>query len=187
MSVGRSVAVLLLLVAAAGCTSPEQRAVDPPPPSARASVAPGGLVAGCEDAVAQEQDPGRTYRVAAGVVAVPSGDQVLEPLEQASGAGPARLFAKWGLLVRSGSTVELSLPPGWGDRARINWGDSGAEPATAITVTACTAGPGERPWSVFTGGTWVAEADCVPIRISTGTEQVTVELSIGAPCRRPGG
>ena len=175
------VTALLLLTAAAGCTADDPGTVGPPPPRASAPAAD------CAHAVAQQRDPGSTYQVVAGAVAVPAGDQVLQPAEQTPGVGPTRLFAKWGLLVRTGTTVELSLPPGWGERARIRWGDPGAEPASAVTVVSCTAGSGAGPWSVFTGGTWVAEPDCVPIHIRTATEQATVELSIGTPCGRPGG
>jgi hypothetical protein len=184
----RLAVALLVSAGCAGCTA-EDQSTPPPSAPAPASAPPGGVATGCADAVAQEKDPGQGYRVVADVVAVPVGDRVLEPAEHAAGEGPTRLFAKWGLLVRTGATVELSLLPGWGDRARIGWGGSGSDPATSVTVVSCPAEPGRAPWSVFTGGTWVIEPDCVPIRVSAqpAGQQVTVELSIGTSCRRPGG
>lgn len=174
---------LLLMAGTAGCGE-DPGIVNPPP-----SVPSGGLftgpVTGCPDAIDREDEPGGTYQVVAGVVAVPAPGQVLEPAEQASGEGPTRLFAKWGLLVRTGATADLSLLPGWADRARLAWGDTDVEPATTVRVIAC---PDDGGWSVFTGGTWVIEPDCVPIRVITANgEEATAELSIGTPCSRPGG
>jgi hypothetical protein len=177
----RKVIALVLMAGAAGCGE-DPGIVDPLPSSGPSAAV---KAVGCPEAISQEDDPGETYQVVAGAAAVPAGDRVLEPALQTSDEGPTRLFAKWGLLVRTGATVDLSLLPGWADRARLSWGDTGVEPATAVRVTACRDG---AAWSVFAGGTWVAEADCVPIRITAATgEEDTVELSIGAPCSRPGG
>jgi hypothetical protein len=180
----RKVIALLMMAGAAGCGDGPGN-LDPPPPVPSGGLFTAGPVVGCPDVISQEDDPGEGYQVVAGVVAVPARDRVLEPAPQTSGDGPTRLFAKWGLLVRKGSTVELSLLSGWADRARLRWGNTDVEPAATVRVTAC---PDGAPWSVFVGGTWVAEADCVPIRIITGTgEEAAAELSIGAPCSRPGG
>lgn len=175
---------LLLMAGTAGCGDGPGN-LDPPPSVPSTGVSTAGPVVGCADAIDREDDPGDSYREVAGVVAVPASDRVLEPVPQHPGDGPTRLFAKWGLLVRTGATVDLSLLPGWADRARLSWGDTDVEPATAVRVVAC---PDGAAWSVFAGGTWVAEADCVPIRITAPTgEDALVELSIGAPCSRPGG
>jgi hypothetical protein len=180
MPIVRKVIALFLMAGTAGCG--DDPGVLPPPPSASAGGMP---AAGCPDTIAHEDDPGEAYQVIAGVVAVPAADRVLEPSEQPSGQGPTRLFAKWGLLVRSGATVDLSLLPGWADRARLRWGNTDIEPAAAVRVVAC---PDDGTWSVFAGGTWVIEPDCVPIRIVTATgPEALAELSIGTPCSRPGG
>ncbi|GIF39644.1 hypothetical protein [Actinoplanes xinjiangensis] len=182
MPIVRKVIALLMVAGAAGCGD-DPGIPDPPAPSGGLVTA--GPVVGCPDAIGQEDAPRDTYQVVADVVAVPAADRVLEPAPQTSGEGPTRLFAKWGLLVRAGAVVDVSLLPGWADRARLGWGDTDAGPAAAVRVTACRDGAG---WSVFAGGTWVAEADCVPIRITTATGgDATAELSIGAPCSRPGG
>ncbi|MEU8658136.1 hypothetical protein [Actinoplanes philippinensis] len=184
MPIVRKVIALLMMAGAAGCGD-EPGIVDPSPAVPRSGRSTAGPVVGCTHAIAHEDAPGETYQVVAGVVAVPARDQMLEPGEPTSGDGPTRRFAKWGLLVRGGATVDLALLPGWADRARLSWGDTSYEPATAVRVTAC---PETAGWSVFAGGAWVAEADCVPIRITTAAgEEAIAELSIGAPCSRPGG
>jgi hypothetical protein len=81
----------------------------------------------------------------------------------------------------------VSLLPGWSDRARLNWGGGGSEPATSVRIVACDTEQDEGRWTVFAGGVWVAEPDCVPVRISTAAEEVVAEFSVGAPCSRPGG
>ncbi|MEW2431238.1 hypothetical protein AB0877_24765 [Micromonospora sp. NPDC047644] len=45
----------------------------------------------------------------------------------------ARLFAKWGLVVRAGTVVDLRVAPGWQGKARIGWGGTGT-PAAAVTA-----------------------------------------------------
>jgi hypothetical protein len=186
MPKAHEVVALLMLTATTGCTGGSE-ILSPPPSMAAGGSHRTGPVAGCSDAADRVAEPGDGYRVVAGVVAVPGSDRMLEPVEQASGDGPARLFAKWGLLVHTDTTVDVSLLPGWDGRARLNWGDAGFEPATSVRIVSCGAEPGAGRWTVFAGGTWVIEPDCVPIRITTPTEEITVEVSIGTPCSRPGG
>nr|GID85231.1 hypothetical protein Ade03nite_41550 [Actinoplanes derwentensis] len=116
-------------------------------------------------------------------MAVPAAERLLQAEPQSPGDGPTRMFAKWGLLIRTGTSATLNLAPEWSGRARLGWG--GSDPVTTISVTACP--PGSGAWTVFAGGTWVSEADCVPIRVDTGKAQLTAEMSVGAPCGRPGG
>jgi hypothetical protein len=186
MPIAREVVALLMLTAAAGCTDGSE-ILGPPPSMAAGGSHPAGPVARCADAVDRVAEPGDGYRVVADVVAVPGSDRVLEPVEQASGDGPTRLFAKWGLLVRTDTTVDVSLLPGWDGRARLHWGDTDFEPATSVRVVSCGEEPGADRWTVFAGGTWVIEPDCVPLRITTATGETTAEVSIGTPCSRPGG
>ncbi|MEV0900582.1 hypothetical protein [Actinoplanes sp. NPDC049802] len=164
MSIGRSLAPLLLL---AGCAA-EEPAPRPAP------------TASCPAVIDHVAEPPASYRVIGGNVALPGPGTVHRTNE--SGSGPTRLFAKFGLLVRAGTTTELSLPPEWGERARLGWGQQ--EPAMAQTVSGCPPGWGDGEWSVFAGGLYVAEPDCVPIRVGP---DATAELSAGTPCSRPGG
>jgi hypothetical protein len=186
MPITRLMTALLLLIATAGC-SDDPVIPDPPPSMAASGSHRTGPIAGCDDAIDRVAEPGDGYRMIGGVVAAPDSNRMLEPAEQTSGEGPTRLFAKWGLLVHADATVDLSLLPGWEGRARLNWGGAGFEPATSVRIVSCGTDPDAGRWVVFAGGVWVAEPDCVPIRISTATEQVIAEFSVGTPCSRPGG
>ena len=92
----------------------------------------------------------------------------------------ARLFAKWGLVVRAGSVVDLRVAPGWADRARIGWGNG--TPAATVTVHACPPEDGPAQWVAFVGGTWVAQAACVPLIVTSNGQTDHVNLGIGTPC-----
>ncbi|GAA0420761.1 hypothetical protein Aca07nite_11330 [Actinoplanes capillaceus] len=167
MPIIRSLAPLLLLT---GCAA---RTPEPEPEPAQTAPCPAVI-----DHVAE---PPAGYRVVGENIALPDEDTVHRPNESGQ-EGPARLFAKFGLLVRAGTTTELSLPPEWSERARIGWGQQ--EPAMSQTVTGCPPGWGDGAWSVFAGGVSVIEPDCVPIRV--GPDAIA-EVSIGTPCSRPGG
>ncbi|WP_430782884.1 hypothetical protein [Actinoplanes sp. G11-F43] len=182
MSIYKSIPALSLVAtslaaASAGC-SPARNPTTPSTPVASVRT-------DCTASIDQVAEPSDGYRIVAGNVALPPGDDLLDALPNSTGDGPVRMFAKWGLLLRTGSTATLSLSPDWAGRARIGWGGTG--PVTTIELTACPPGTGGGGWSVFAGGTWVAEADCVPIHIVSGNEQATVEMSVGAACARPGG
>lgn len=178
-----------LLMAATGCTvgdpleagaapstSPKPSGVQAPP---LPPLPEGGERLSCVDSVATEADPGERYRIVAETVAVSS--QVLQPNEISDSQGPTRLFAKWGLYVRAGAAVEVQVAPGWENRVRIGWGGP-ATPVTTVQVEACPATSTSAAWSVFTGGTWVASPECVPLMIWTEGRQVEVRLAVGAGC-----
>lgn len=102
---------------------------------------------------------------------------------EASGeADPAaRLFAKWGLVVRAGTVVDLRVASGWQDKARLGWGGTGT-PAAAVTVHACAPEGGQTQWMAFVGGTWVAQAACVPLIVTSNGQSDRVNLGIGVRC-----
>ncbi|MEU3457779.1 hypothetical protein ABZ671_29940 [Micromonospora sp. NPDC006766] len=160
-----------LTSASSGSTDPQTPLLPPLPQ--------GGRRLSCADSVATVADPGELYRIEADSVAVSS--QVLQPNESGDGQGPSRLFAKWGLHVRTGAAVELQVAPGWEDRVRIGWGPA-ARPVTTVQVEACPATGTSAAWSVFTGGTWVAGPACVPLVIRSQRRQVDVRLAIGVMC-----
>ncbi|MFI6780482.1 hypothetical protein [Micromonospora sp. NPDC050276] len=96
----------------------------------------------------------------------------------------ARLFAKWGLVVRAGRVVDLRVAPGWQDKARLGWGGTGP-PAAIVTVHACAPEGGPAQWMAFVGGAWVAQAACVPLIVTSNGQHDHVNLGIGAPCTHP--
>ena len=113
-------------------------------------------------------------------VAVP--DARVMSAEDSGEADPAaRLFAKWGLVVRAGTVVDLRVAPGWQDKARLGWGGTGT-PAATVTVHACAPESGQAQWMAFVGGTWVAQAACVPLIVTSNGQNDSVNLGIGVPC-----
>jgi hypothetical protein len=182
-----------LMVAVAGCTPSEDSGQRAGPPS---SVAPstsittgdgdlpsavGSVVQlSCGTSILAEPDVPEHYRVVLPGVAVPAGP-VLDASETGEAGTPTRWFAKWGLVVRTGTVVDLELVPGWEDRARILWGSS-AEPGSAVHVPACPAASGQAQWLHFTGGTWVAQPACVPMLVRSQAQEEQVLLGIGTAC-----
>jgi hypothetical protein len=114
------------------------------------------------------------------VVAVPT-DPVLSASPSGESDPAAKLFAKWGLVVRAGATVQIAVAPGWADKARVGWGTPGM-PATSVRVVACPAGGTPGAWTVFAGGTWVAEPACVPLVIRAGGRTEQIRLPIDVAC-----
>ena len=177
-------AVLLALSACGGSPAPRPSA---PQPTTAPTLGPGGSPAprpgrssgpDCADPAGQADTPDASYRTLLGVVAVPSG----RTLEVApSGRSSPRLFAKWGLLVRTGQTVQVSVGDGWASRARVGWG-SGVEPAASVRITACPQGSAPQPWTAFAGGTWLDKAACVPLVIRAGGRSVRLRMPVGVSC-----
>lgn len=181
-------AVVLL----AGCTSPapsdqgatasDPVAVVAPTPagaSAEPSLAPGVGLVSCASSIAGLPDPPGDYRLVVRNVAVPTAS-VLQVGDPGETDPAARLFAKWGLVVRAGAAVDLQVGPGWEDRARLSWGGP-ALSAAAVHVPACPA-PSSSVWLVFAGGTLVAQPACVPLIVRSQGQEAQVRLGIGAPC-----
>ncbi|MBO4206401.1 hypothetical protein [Micromonospora echinofusca] len=129
-------------------------------------------------------DPPAAYRLVGADVAVPSA-VVLQVADSGEPDPAARLFAKWGLVVRAGAVVDLQVAPGWEDDARVGWGPS-VEPAVRTQVVACAPVGDQSRWLVFAGGTWVARAACLPLVIRSQGREAHVRLGIGLPCEVAG-
>ena len=141
-----------------------------PAPRPSPSAAPG-----CTDSAGRLNAVGDGYRVVDGLVAIPD-DRVFPVAPSGEKAPAAKLFAKWGLLVRTGQTVEISVKSG---AALVGWGAPGV-PAASVRITACW--EGSQAWTAFAGGTWVAAPACVPIAIRAGGKTEDARLPIGKPC-----
>ncbi|MEU8391657.1 hypothetical protein [Micromonospora sp. NPDC048842] len=173
---------LCLTVVLSACTpagDPRQRAT---PPTNRAAPSTGASVGGppCTPSVDTLPAPPAGYRLVGQDVAVP--DAPVLSAEASGEADPAaRLFAKWGLVVRAGTVVDLRVASGWQDKARLGWGGTGT-PAAAVTVHACAPEGGQTQWMAFVGGTWVAQAACVPLIVTSNGQSDRVNLGIGVRC-----
>lgn len=86
------------------------------------------------------------------------------------------LFAKSGLLVKSGATFELVVPQG--SSLRLVWGNK-QDPVSRVRVTGCT---GPRPWLAFAGGFWVKQPGCADVVVREGAREQNVRVAIGATC-----
>ncbi|WP_433318082.1 hypothetical protein ACQP0U_10975 [Micromonospora sp. CA-269861] len=176
--------LLCLTVTLSACTpagGPRQHTT---PQADRAAPSTGASVGGppCTPSVDTLSALPAGYRLVGNDVAVPDAP-VLSAQESGEADPAARLFAKWGLVVRAGKVVDLRAAPGWQDRARLGWGGTGT-PAATVTVHACGPEGGQARWMAFVGGTWVARAACVPLIVTSNGQEDRVNLGIGAPCDR---
>ncbi|MFE9193273.1 hypothetical protein ACFYL6_27100 [Micromonospora sp. NPDC007208] len=150
----------------------------PPANGAAPSTDASGGRPPCTPSVDTLPAPPAGYRLVGKDVAVP--DARVMSAEASGEADPAaRLFAKWGLVVRAGRVVDLRVAPGWQDKARLGWGGT---PAPTATVHACAPEGGQGQWMAFVGGTWVAQAACVPLIVTSNGQDERVNLGIGVPC-----
>jgi len=158
-------AVACLVLATAGCTSSGDSGRQAAPPSSAADNHRGRQTAasgrGGDSTVVQtsilaEPAPPVDYQLVLPGVAMPVA-RVLEAHPTGAAEPTNRLFAKWGLVVRAGTALDLQLLPGWEQRARIRWGSSDA-PGVAVHAPSCQAPSGTGQWLHFAGGTWGDEA-----------------------------
>lgn len=136
----------------------------------------------CAASIFAEPDRPDDYNVVVPGVAVPAAP-VLQANETRQTERTLRLFAKWGLIVRTDTVADLQVGPGFEDRARIQWGwATEASPGVAVHVPACPQPDGQTQWLSFAGGTWVPQPACVPLVIRAQGQEVQVRLGIGMAC-----
>ncbi|MFI7431618.1 hypothetical protein ACIBPB_32035 [Micromonospora sp. NPDC049836] len=179
-----------LVVTLAACTSSgrsDQGAAHEPGPTASSKAIPsappsidGSAPEPCTAPVDVLPEPPAGYRLVGEDVAVPD-RAVLQAQESGEADPAARLFAKWGLVVRGGAVIDLRVAPGWEDRARVGWG-SATVPAVTAHIRACAPVGAEPRWLAFVGGTWVARAACLPLTIRSRGQAVQVRLGVGISC-----
>ncbi len=178
-----------LLVTSAACSAEETGQEEPRPPVPATSLAApdttgssqaGDAVVSCSAAVEALREPPDGYRIVGADVAVPD-REVIEAQESEKPDPAARLFAKWGLVVRVGAVVDLRVGPGWEDRARVGWGRP-VVLAVSVQVQACAPDDDQARWLAFVGGTWVAQPTCLPLTIRSQGRTSQVRLGIGVAC-----
>ncbi|MGF7236391.1 MAG: hypothetical protein ACQSGP_15715 [Frankia sp.] len=139
----------------------------------------------CHSVISTSAAPSAGRSIILGAVALPGYQQV--PATASGSADPAaRLFAKIGLQVRAGTTVELAVPSALTSRARIGWG-SGAGPSASVRVS-CPTGTGSpgQPWVTFAGGFYASSPFCLPLVVRTPSAVASVTIGIGTSCRQSG-
>jgi hypothetical protein len=130
-----------------------------------------GKVIDCEHQIAAIAEPDPRLGLVLGAVALPQ-----EIIEAHPSGEPGLLFAKTGLVVRSGVTVDLSVDDSGGDR--IDWGNAG-EPGNAVRVPACVS---DKPWLVFAGGYTVPGPHCVLLTVRVDGDESAARVPVGAAC-----
>lgn len=171
-----------LVMLLAGCTSSGGSDQRGRTPSSSPSTALSVNDVSCATSIQSASDPPDNYRVVAPGVAVPTAP-VLQASDTRETDRTLRLFAKWGLVVRTDTVADLQVGPGWEDRARIQWGwGTRASPGVAVHVPACPQPAGQTQWLAFAGGTWVAQPACVPLVVRSQGQEAQVRLGIGMAC-----
>jgi hypothetical protein len=163
---------LALVLLVAGCTAPAPRPSPgrSPTPSASGDGTP---LIDCLAVIDRPTEMPPSMEVFLDAVQLPT--KVVLQTTPASESG--QLFAKWGLVVRAGTTVDLRVSGEDLGHAMIGWSGAPSKPQTDLRAQ-CT---GEG-WMAFAGGYWVDSPRCVTLIIRARNEQTTAHLAIGAPC-----
>lgn len=131
------------------------------------------------------QPPEQDMSVALRMVALPASPHLHRALQTALTGSldpAARLFAKWGLVVRAGARFDLIVPRRLRDRLSIGWGNAGeGHVGSTISVPGCRGGRGEE-WLDFAGGYWVHSTICAPLVVNAHGRRRRVWIGIGRAC-----
>jgi hypothetical protein len=134
----------------------------------------------CNDYIAVEP-PTSGMRIVDRVVGLPASPRLaaLQTARTGSAGHALRLFAKWGLRVRTGATFTLVVPRRFARVARIGWGPN-IVPTRTLTVRSCRAG--HARWLAYAGGYFVRHTMCLPLAVRTRGERVVVHIGVGVGC-----
>jgi hypothetical protein len=95
---------------------------------------------------------------------------------------PWRYFAKQGMVVKSGASVTIAVPPAWRTRVAISWGNNVHRVFHTIRIAACSRLP-KRGYA-YAGGFFLRRPSaCVPLAFVVGDRRQTVWFGIGRRCR----
>jgi hypothetical protein len=120
-------------------------------------------------------------RIVDRVVALPAAPRLaaLQTARTGSADHAVRLFAKWGLSIRTGATFTLAVPRRLAHIASIGWGPS-VEPTRTLTVRSCRAG--HARWLAYAGGYFVRHTICLPLVVRTHARRSVVHIGVGVGC-----
>jgi hypothetical protein len=138
-------------------------------------------VVGCGDVIGQQvsgaSDGGR---VVLGLASVPP-----PRIQRAATTGVSswKYFSKWGMAIRSGASVTVSVPTAWRSRVAITWGSSTPIVSTLRFAVCRSAGGKKQPWNAYPGGFYLdTPTACVPLTFTAGHRSRTVRFGIGKSC-----
>ena len=188
--IGPTALVVLLLGA---CTSGTGHPAIVGPPAEASRATPRSTAGGSRPGVLATQAltcrnaigglaPPADWTVVLDVVALPA-----SPRTRALGtdggdpsASPA-MFAKTGLLIRTGRPFELSVIPVAGNQVGIGWGGGPSSPGRRFVVPPCPDQYGTG-WLSYPGGYWADRPLCLPLIVRAGGREQQVRIGIGTPC-----
>lgn len=104
-------------------------------------------------------------------------------LEQVSptGSEPWSHFSKWGMVVRAGVRVVVSVPRRWRTRVGIVWGNAG-DVYSVVRFRRC--GNDATRGNAYAGGFFLSGAPaCFPLRFAAGGRTRVVWFAVGGRCR----
>jgi len=160
--------LLALALLVAGCTAP---ALSPTPTPS--GLSDGTPLIDCLAVIDRPTEVTPSTEVFLDAVQLPT--KVVLQTTPTSASG--RLFAKWGLVVRAGTTVDLLVSGEDLGHAMIGWSGAPSEQHTHIRAQC----PGEG-WMAFAGGYYVDSPRCVTLIIRARGQQATVHIAVGAAC-----
>lgn len=134
----------------------------------------------CRSAIGHGVELPPSYEAIGDAVALPTAASSATALQTSERGGSGfRLFAKTGLLVRSGTRSRIVVSPAGRERVGVLWSNTGdGRIASVLEVGPCE-GSG---WLTYPGGFYVDRAACVSVDIQAGGEVRRVQVGVGAPC-----
>jgi hypothetical protein len=149
--------------------------------SATAAKSATGAVVGCGTVIGQQASGSVDgSRVVLGRISAPP---ARIPRAATAGPGSWKYFSKWGMAIRSGASVTVSVPPAWRHRAAITWGASTPIVSTLRFAACRSMGGRARPWNAYPGGFYLdTPTACVPLTFTTDHRSRTLRFGIGRSC-----
>lgn len=130
----------------------------------------------CDEFVDVTRFPYPGARLVLGAVSVPRAYGRAYPR---SGAWP--YFAKGGIVVKSGTSITITVPPAWRKRVAISWGNNVHRVFHTIRIAACS-----RVYQgyAYAGGFFLRRPSaCAPLVFAVGDRRKRVWFGIGRRCR----
>jgi hypothetical protein len=196
---GRLAIIILALAGCTGGTTDKAPASTPAPATTSTSArspdrsrqvtTPAGPVTSpsatlvCSHHLPGHPPPGADQQVVLGVVALSASPRsaALQAARDRAEPSATRYFAKDGLLVRSGATFDLVLPPNAAYRASIDWGGEQLTRTRHLRVS-CPHERSPSAWLAYVGGYWTDRPTCLTLLVQAHGKHQLVRIGVGTPC-----
>lgn len=134
----------------------------------------------CSAQIGAPGTPGDDLTVVAGAVALPTASTsgALQARKSPTATKRYPLFAKRGLVVKTGQPFDLIVPTGQRDDFALMWGNTSPTWHLRVSCTNTAA-----TWLAFPGGYLASEAGCVSLIVRTDKHHQRVRIGVGATCK----